>query len=538
MSNGFDAYHKWLSIPPHDQPPNHYRLLGLGMFESDPDVIAAAADRQMAHVQTYKTGPHSQLSQKLLNEISAAKLCLLRSPKKTAYDEQLRAQLRMQPSADVPGFAAMGGMHAPSLSNSPPSLTPPAGMPSVAASAMAGARGGARHATPFPGYSAGQIGPPPPALPPPVAEAPRQLLGTTTILIAAGAIAVLLLIGIVVVLSNRDAHGPTIDKTTAEKTTSGSDSEASGVRGNTSNGDGVRRTASSSSSVAQSAAVVSPPTNPAHNVPPKKGSNLATRGPGQSPSSLTGPPPAGTSKTPAGQGMSAIGFPAKPPDTATNGVPNSTPSVQSRTPGDQVAATLPPGKPPLGPGPGPANRPPKLPPVDPALAGRAPLPGAAAIADAEKRLGPPAGISPADLLDQAHKAFEGADIYVLLRRALDSAVKQGDAATAISAVDELARRFAVNSLEVRTQALDNLRAHVTTPEAWDALANAASGMIDDAIAAAQPDAAAHLAEVSLTSARKSADLDTVRKVTLQILHLRTGAPGPTPAKSQPTTSSL
>jgi hypothetical protein len=179
-----------------------------------------------------------------------------------------------------------------------------------------------------------------------------------------------------------------------------------------------------------------------------------------------------------------------------------------------------------------------LPPVDPALAGRAPLPGAAAIADAEKRLGPPAGISPADLLDQAHKAFEGADIYVLLRRALDSAVKQGDAATAISAVDELARRFAVNSLEVRTQALDNLRAHVTTPEAWDALANAASGMIDDAIAAAQPDAAAHLAEVSLTSARKSANLDTVRKVTLQILHLRTGAPGPTPAKPQPTTSSL
>ena len=93
MSNGFDAYHKWLAIPPHDQPPNHYRLLGLGLFESDPDVVAAAADRQMAHVQTYKTGPHSELSQRLLNEIAAAKLCLLRPQKKSVYDEQLRQQL-------------------------------------------------------------------------------------------------------------------------------------------------------------------------------------------------------------------------------------------------------------------------------------------------------------------------------------------------------------------------------------------------------------------------------------------------------------
>ena len=42
-STGFDPYHKWLGIPPEEQPPNHYRLLGLPPFEADLDVIDAAA---------------------------------------------------------------------------------------------------------------------------------------------------------------------------------------------------------------------------------------------------------------------------------------------------------------------------------------------------------------------------------------------------------------------------------------------------------------------------------------------------------------
>ena len=40
----FDPYHRWLAIPPKDQPPNHYRLLGVELFEADPDVIENAAD--------------------------------------------------------------------------------------------------------------------------------------------------------------------------------------------------------------------------------------------------------------------------------------------------------------------------------------------------------------------------------------------------------------------------------------------------------------------------------------------------------------
>mgnify|MGYP001446848472 CR=1 FL=1 len=38
----FDPYHKWLGIPPHDQPADHYRLLGIERFENDVDVISLA----------------------------------------------------------------------------------------------------------------------------------------------------------------------------------------------------------------------------------------------------------------------------------------------------------------------------------------------------------------------------------------------------------------------------------------------------------------------------------------------------------------
>jgi len=68
MSQDFDPYHKWIGIRPKDQPPNHYRLLGLELFESDPDVIDAAAFRQTTHVCAYQLGPHSDCWQKLLND--------------------------------------------------------------------------------------------------------------------------------------------------------------------------------------------------------------------------------------------------------------------------------------------------------------------------------------------------------------------------------------------------------------------------------------------------------------------------------------
>jgi hypothetical protein len=32
MAEAFDAYYQWLGISPKDQPPNHYRLLGIDVF--------------------------------------------------------------------------------------------------------------------------------------------------------------------------------------------------------------------------------------------------------------------------------------------------------------------------------------------------------------------------------------------------------------------------------------------------------------------------------------------------------------------------
>lgn len=85
----FDPYHKWLGISPKDQPANHYRLLGIDLFESDPDVIASAADQRMAHVKSFQTGTNSKVSQRVLNEIAAARVCLLNPKTKAVYDAAL-----------------------------------------------------------------------------------------------------------------------------------------------------------------------------------------------------------------------------------------------------------------------------------------------------------------------------------------------------------------------------------------------------------------------------------------------------------------
>ncbi len=88
----FNPYHKWLGIPLRQLPPDHYALLGLSRFESDPEVISIAADGRMMYLRSFQIGKHSELSQRLLNEISAARVTLLNPDQKREYDDRLKAE--------------------------------------------------------------------------------------------------------------------------------------------------------------------------------------------------------------------------------------------------------------------------------------------------------------------------------------------------------------------------------------------------------------------------------------------------------------
>lgn len=103
MTAGFDGYHKWLGIPPAEQPPDYYRLLGVQRFESDADVIESSADQRLAHLRTFQIGPRAPLSQQLMNEVAAARRCLLDPNLRQAYDRQLTGQpASSNPSVEPP----------------------------------------------------------------------------------------------------------------------------------------------------------------------------------------------------------------------------------------------------------------------------------------------------------------------------------------------------------------------------------------------------------------------------------------------------
>ena len=88
----FDPYHRWLSIAPKDQPPSHYRLLGIDEFESDLDVIETAVERQTVFLRTFQIGPQSELAERILNEVARAQVTLLNVDQKLTYDAALRQQ--------------------------------------------------------------------------------------------------------------------------------------------------------------------------------------------------------------------------------------------------------------------------------------------------------------------------------------------------------------------------------------------------------------------------------------------------------------
>lgn len=98
-TDSFDPYHHWLGIPPHAQPADHYRILGLRRFESDVELIEAAAELRMAYLHGCTTGPNVASAQQLLNELASARLCLLDPHKRRQYNDQLGGHTASTPDA-------------------------------------------------------------------------------------------------------------------------------------------------------------------------------------------------------------------------------------------------------------------------------------------------------------------------------------------------------------------------------------------------------------------------------------------------------
>ena len=94
MPTDFDPYLSWLDIPPEEQPPTHYRLLGLEPFENDPEKIGESVIHLVSRLQDLSHGENIESAQKLLNDVAKAKLCLTSKAAKFKYDVQLRKQLK------------------------------------------------------------------------------------------------------------------------------------------------------------------------------------------------------------------------------------------------------------------------------------------------------------------------------------------------------------------------------------------------------------------------------------------------------------
>lgn len=125
MQDPFDPYQQWLGIPPSEQPPDHYRLLGIARFESNPSVIAAAIERRIAHVRACAGTGRPDALEDLLEDLATAKHLLLNPTFKQQYDSILRAHTAATFATPPPTASAVAPAAVPSpaaASVAPPTI--------------------------------------------------------------------------------------------------------------------------------------------------------------------------------------------------------------------------------------------------------------------------------------------------------------------------------------------------------------------------------------------------------------------------------
>jgi hypothetical protein len=175
MPENFDPYYKWLGISPKHQPPHHYRLLGVEAFESDIEVIEAAAKQRLTYVAGLAAGEHTDLSVRILQEIAAARSCLTNPAKKAAYDAKLLARLKAaQAKAQAGGELDSDQLLAEAARASRAAAEPRAAQPPPARGPKSGAEREREADAP----------PPPPAIAPPAAPPVAGLPVATPVAVA------------------------------------------------------------------------------------------------------------------------------------------------------------------------------------------------------------------------------------------------------------------------------------------------------------------------------------------------------------------
>jgi hypothetical protein len=103
----FDPLDTWFDISPDEQPPDHYKLLGIERFETDPQAIADGYEARIQHLDQQLNGLYGADAEQLKVRVGQAYGVLKDGAKRAKYDASLREAdedepLRLQPLENSP----------------------------------------------------------------------------------------------------------------------------------------------------------------------------------------------------------------------------------------------------------------------------------------------------------------------------------------------------------------------------------------------------------------------------------------------------
>lgn len=163
MAGTFDPYREWLAITSGGESHNYYELLGIRPLESDIGRINAAFRRQSDRLAPHLSGAQAAMAQRLMTELTEARMTLLTPTTKRTYDQSLAGgQSTHEQPTPAKKPARWKGSPAPENDDA---LLPPTAVPAGTASATpnqavpAGAGASAHDQTPTaqaPAYPAAQ----------------------------------------------------------------------------------------------------------------------------------------------------------------------------------------------------------------------------------------------------------------------------------------------------------------------------------------------------------------------------------------------